>query len=235
MTGYQPSTPESREDPLEYRDTDPEPQGSDTHPPPSPPDGDESSHEENTESSSGDNATSSDQSQSEVERSLTLLAQEGGVKVINYLLAKAVTPQSPVPDVSNIREWSFKDIMRLPSSTQKEWIDACRQELDSLRKRDVYDLVDPPPGRRIIKNRWVFDQKTDGRKRAWLVAKGFLQVESIDYKDIFSPVVRYETVHLMVALATLLHWHMSSVNVKTAFLYGELNEELYMEQPQGFK
>src|SRR5487761_1184924 len=132
MTGSQPSTPESREDPLEYRDLNPDPQGSDTHPPPSPPDGDESSEKENSESSSGDNATSSDQSQSEVEMSLTLLAQEGGVKAINYLLAKAVSPQSLVPDVSNIREWSFKDIMRLPSSTQKEWIDACRQELDSL-------------------------------------------------------------------------------------------------------
>src|SRR5487761_1703806 len=105
MTGSQPSTPESREDPLEYHDPDPDPQGSDTHPPPSPPDGDESSEEEKPESSSGDNDTSSDQSQSEVERSLTLLAQEGGVNAINYLLAKAVTTQSPVPDISNIREW----------------------------------------------------------------------------------------------------------------------------------
>ena len=120
MTGSEPGTLESRESLQEYCDLDPEPQGSDTHPPPSPPDGDESSDEENDESSSGDNATSSDQSQSEVERSLTLLAQEGGVKMMNYLLAKAVTPDSSVPDVSNIREWSFKDIMRLPSSTQKE-------------------------------------------------------------------------------------------------------------------
>src|SRR5487761_1338502 len=87
MTGSQPSCPESREDPLEYHDPNPEPQGSETHPPPPPPDEDVSSHEENTESSSGGSATSSDQSQNEVERSLTLLAQEGGVKMMNYLLA----------------------------------------------------------------------------------------------------------------------------------------------------
>src|SRR5487761_1816788 len=132
MTGSEPGTLESRESLQEYCDLDPEPQGSDTHPPPSPPDGDESSDEENTPSSSSDHATSSNQSQSELERSLTSLAQEGGVKAINYLLAKAVTPQLPVPDISNIREWSFKDIICLPSTTQKEWIDACRQELDSL-------------------------------------------------------------------------------------------------------
>jgi reverse transcriptase-like protein len=189
------------------------------------------------ESSSGENATESDsnQSQDEVEQSLSLLTQEGGVGLMNYLLAKAITPDSSVLPVSTIREWSFKDLMCLPLHTQKEWLDACRQELDSLLKRDVYDLVDPPPGRRIIKNRWVFDQKTDGRKRARLVAKGFSQVEGIDFNDIFSPVVRYESVHLIVALAALLQWHMSSIDVKTAFLYGVLDEELYMEQPQGFK
>jgi hypothetical protein len=114
-------------------------------------------------------------------------------------------------------------------------MDACHQELDSLRKCDVYDLVIPLQGRRIICNCWVFDKKTDGRKRARLVAKDFSQVEGIDYDDIFSPVVRYELVCLMVALAVLQQWHMSSVDVKTAFLYGELDEELFMEQPEGFK
>jgi Reverse transcriptase (RNA-dependent DNA polymerase) len=67
------------------------------------------------------------------------------------------------------------------------------------------------------------------------VAKGFSQIEGIDYDDIFSLVVRYESVCLIVALAASQHWHMSSVDVKTAFLYGELDEELFMEQPEGFK
>ena len=114
-------------------------------------------------------------------------------------------------------------------------MDACHQELDSLCKYDIYDLVIPLQGRRIIRNCWVFDKKTDGWKRACIVAKGFSQVKGIDYDDIFLPVVRYESMHLMVALAALQQWHMCSVDVKTAFLYGELDEELFMEQLEGFK
>jgi hypothetical protein len=161
--------------------------------------------------------------------------EEGGVEFLNYLLAKAVTPDSGSPDVSKVREWSFKDIMRMSPAQQKEWKMACKQELDSLRVQDVYDIVDPPPGRKIIKNRWVFNVKSDRRKKARLVAKGFSQVEGIDFDNIFSPVVRFETVCLMLALAVLENWNMLGVDVKTAFLYGELDEELYMEQPEGFK
>jgi transposase InsO family protein len=167
---------------------------------------------------------------------ITRLAQEGGVKFLDYLLAKAISPADPEsPDTSNIREWTFRDILKMPSDKQEEWRNACREELESLRKRKVFELVDPPKGRKVIKNRWVFDLKSDGRKKARLVAKGFSQVEGIDYDEIFSPVVRYETVRMMIALSALKDWHISGLDVKTAFLYGELEEELYMEQPEGFK
>jgi Reverse transcriptase (RNA-dependent DNA polymerase) len=184
------------------------------------------------------NGTNSSESVEEILfhwQGLNFLVKEGGVHYLNYLLAKADTPNLELPDVSKVREWSYKDLLRLPKSQQKEWMGACYQELDSLCKHDVYDLVIPPPERRIICNCWVFDRKTDGWKQACLVAKGFSQIEGIDYDDIFSPVVRYELVRLIVALAALQHWHMSSVDVKTAFLYGELDEELFMEQPEGFK
>jgi len=184
----------------------------------------------NNSSNGGSHTTNGADSQEEVDNALLSLLKEGGVKIHSILLAQADAGVKP-----NIREWTYTDIQRLPLSQRQEWLLACRQELDSLRARSVYELVSPPPGRKVIKNRWVFDVKTDGRKRARLVAKGFSQVEGIDYDEIFSPVVRYETVRLILALAAIQRWQMSSVDVKTAFLYGELDEELYMEQPQGFK
>jgi hypothetical protein len=71
---------------------------------------------------------------------LNFLMKKGGIHYLNYLLAKADTPNSELPDISKVREWSYKDLLRLPTSQQKEWMDACYQELDSLCKCDVYVL-----------------------------------------------------------------------------------------------
>lgn len=81
----------------------------------------------------------------------------------------------------------------------------------------------------------MFDKKSDGRYKARIVVKGFSQIEGIDFDEIFSPVVRFETVRLVLALCALEDWHITGLDVKNAFLYGELDEEIYMEQPQGFK
>lgn len=200
----------------------------------------DSGSEEGSGSGSGDSEQESseeqeDSDQPESDAELAKLAQEGGVGLMNYLLAKAVADKEPLPNTSSPREWTFRDILRMPNKLQEEWKKACLEELESLRKRHVFELTDLPHGRKAIKNRWVFDIKTDGRKKARLVAKGFSQVEGIDYDEVFSPVVRFETVRIMFALATLNNWHISGLDVKTAFLYGKLDEEIYMEQPEGFK
>jgi hypothetical protein len=136
------------------------------------------SDEEDLQESNGDDpATASDHQDSHEEQAkveglllvnnLHSLSKEGGVAYLNHLLAMAVPPiDSDTPDTTKVREWSFRDIQCMPTAQKQAWIDACKQELDSLCAWHVYDLVDPPKGRRIIRNRWVFDVKTDGRKRA---------------------------------------------------------------------
>ena len=112
---------------------------------------------------------------------------------------------------------------------------ACRDELEALCKHKVYELVDRPKGHKVTKNRWVFDVKTDSRKKARLATKGYSQIEGLDYDQVFSPVVQFETVHLILALAALEDMHVSRLDIRNAYLYGKLDKEIYMEQPEGFK
>jgi len=104
-----------------------------------------------------------------------------------------------------------------------------------LKDRDVYEIVDLSKRRKAVKNRWVFNIKPDGCYQSCLVAKRFSQVEGIDFDELFSPVVCYKTVRLLLAVAALEDLDIQSVDVKTAYLYGDLDEEIYMEQPEGFK
>jgi hypothetical protein len=101
---------------------------------------------------------------------LARIVQEGGAGLINFLLSAAVKPTDgaggKLPDVRNVREWHYRDLMRFPEAARKEWKTACLEELESLQKRSVFKLTDPPKGRKIIGCRWVFDIKSDGRKKA---------------------------------------------------------------------
>ncbi len=83
---------------------------------------------------------------------LLRLAREGGVEFLNQLLAKAVPPDLETPDTANMREWTFRDIIKMPKDTQKEWKQACHKELDSLHRYKVFELVDPSKGHKVIKN-----------------------------------------------------------------------------------
>jgi len=129
----------------------------------------------------------------------------------------------------------YKDIARLLSQLWKQWKKACQEELEALHKCKVFELADLPKGCKAIKNRWVFTTKSDGCKKARLVAKGFSQIKGINIDQIPSPVVQYEFVCLLLVAAALEGWHIEGLNVKSAFLYRQLDEEIYMEQPEGFK
>ena len=149
-----------------------------------------------------------------------------------FLLSKVLPAVSA--ETKPHRKWTYRDIKTLPLDQQKEWRKVCLTELDMLRERQVFELVNAPSGRKVISNRWVFDVKSNGRKHTRLVAKGFSQIEGIDFDHIFSPVVRFEMVRLMLALASLENWHIEGLDVRSAYLYGKLDEEIYMKQHEGF-
>jgi hypothetical protein len=122
----------------------------------------------------------------------------------------------------------------MASDSAEGWREACQYEMDTLAKNGTWTLVDLPPGRKAVKSKWVFKRKADGRLRARLVARGFTQIQGIDYDETFSPVARFESLRLLLALAALEDWEIHQMDVKSAFLNGLLEEEIYMEQPEGF-
>ena len=91
-----------------------------------------------------------------------------------------------------------------------------------------------PKDRKAIGNRWVFTKRDDGRYKARLVAQGFSQVPGEDYLDTFSPVIRYESVKLLLAFSAVDNRVVHQMDVDTAFLNGTVEETLYMKQPVGF-
>jgi hypothetical protein len=98
------------------------------------------------------------------ESNLVWLCQDGGVKLMDFLISKAIPPVALVaaPTPTNPKEWTFRDIARLPDTEQKEWRTACNEELEALSRWKVFELVERPKGRKVVKNCWVFDKKTDG-------------------------------------------------------------------------
>eukprot|EP00253_Pinus_taeda_P003527 PITA_03527 len=119
------------------------------------------------------------------------------------------------------------------------WEAAMNEEYHSLLANDRWDLVPLPKGRKLVRCKWVYrtkyapDGKVDKHK-ARLVAKGFSQVEGIDYTETFSPVAKMNSIRLVLSLAASLTWEVHQMDVKSAFLHGDLHEEIYMEQPIGF-
>jgi hypothetical protein len=106
-------------------------------------------------------------------------------------------------------------------------------------KNDVWDIVFRPEGKSVVTSKWIYKIKhaTDGsfeKYKAIFVARGFSQVEGLDYDDTFAPVTRYTSIRTIIALAASMGWKLHQMDVKTTFLNGEIEEEVYIEQPEGF-
>ena len=133
---------------------------------------------------------------------------------------------------------SYSEAMR--GKFRIKWKEATDSEYDSLIKNKTWDLVNLTCNANVVGCRWVFKTKhgPDGevnRFKARLVAQGFSQLEGIDYKEVFAPVVRYDSVRTVLAIANQLDLELHQMDVKCAFLNGHLEEEINMTQPEGYE
>ncbi|KAD2805952.1 hypothetical protein E3N88_39329 [Mikania micrantha] len=120
------------------------------------------------------------------------------------------------------------------------WVEAMQLELLQFKKQQVWELVPLPQGKCAIGTKWVFRNKTDEngqiiKNKARLVVQGFSQEEGIDYDETFAPVARLEAIRLLLAYAALHKLKVFQMDVKSAFLYGKIKEEVYVCQPPGFE
>ncbi|CAD5178822.1 unnamed protein product, partial [Musa acuminata subsp. malaccensis] len=127
----------------------------------------------------------------------------------------------------------------IESNDSEKWYDAMKEELKSMIQNDVWDLVKLPNDCKRVGCKWVFKTKRDStgnieRYKARLVAKGFSQKEGIDYNETFSPVSKKDSLRIVMALVAHYDLELHQMDMKTTFLNGDLDEEIYMEQPEGF-
>ncbi|KAJ0566228.1 putative RNA-directed DNA polymerase [Helianthus annuus] len=185
-------------------------------------------HDINSSSSDSENEVIRTKSLNNVYRNSRALTEEEvrqkykDNQVVNFVLYTSADPTS--------YEEASKD---------SRWTEAMDKEIESIHKNQTWELVDPPIHQKPIGVKWIYKTKYDekgnvDKYKARLVVKGYKQKYGIDYQEVFAPVIRFETIRLVLALATHHGWHLHQMDVKTAFLNGKLEEQVYIEQPQGY-
>nr|GEU60795.1 Gag-Pol polyprotein [Tanacetum cinerariifolium] len=136
--------------------------------------------------------------------------------------------------VSTAKPKNIKEAM-----ADSAWIETMQEELHQFDRLQVWELVDKPFSKTVIRLKWLWKNKKDEdqtviRNKARLAAKGYAQEEGIDFEESFTPVVRLEAVRILIAYAAHKYFPIYQMDVKTTFLNGPLKEEVYVVQPDGF-
>lgn len=123
---------------------------------------------------------------------------------------------------------------------EARWREAMRAEINSIEENNTWELVDQPEGVKVIGVKWIFKTKLNekgevDKHKARLVVKGYHQQHGVDFYEVFAPVARWDTVRAIIAFAAQRRWTIFQLDVKSAFLHGELEEDVYVEQPEGFE
>ncbi|CAB1117222.1 unnamed protein product [Ectocarpus sp. CCAP 1310/34] len=170
-------------------------------------------------------------------------------------ISYAITAKGEFPDVTH-RDGSFgfteyayamgasqpdvpqtiEEARAMPDGEQ--WNTAAEREIASLKERQVHKLVPRtavPPGRKRIKSKWVFKRKADGSFKGRLVVQGWNQVPGLDYGSTFAPVCRLQSIRMLACTAVQFNLELDQMDVSTAFLYADILENVFVEQPPGFE
>ena len=154
-----------------------------------------------------------------------------------------------IPDMGAEALEAFADLMEaaepityraaLESPNRELWRGAIDDELESLRVNHTWTLEKLPSGKNLVGCKWIFKLKTlpngSTKHKARLVAKGYSQIEGVDFDETYAPVVKFQSLRMLLAIANELDMHVHQMDVKTAYLHGELEQEIYMKQPEGAK
>lgn len=142
---------------------------------------------------------------------------------------------------SKVLEEEPKSYEEAHASKEKgKWLTTLNEEIKSLHDNNTWELIRKPPDSKLVSCKWIYKRKEGilgvepERLKASLVARGFTQKEGIDYNEVSSPVVKHRSIRLLLALVTKLDIEFEQMDVKTAFLYGELKETILMKQLEGF-
>ncbi|UYV77415.1 hypothetical protein LAZ67_15000946 [Cordylochernes scorpioides] len=149
----------------------------------------------------------------------------------DYMLYKTEAQDIPTPT-------SYSEVLQLPKIEREKWLQAMNEELNSFEKNNVWELTPLPKDKKIIGCKWTYKQKLNSkgeieRYKARLVAKGFNQKFGRDYEETFAPIVKHSTIRAFLAASVYKGMQVIHLDVKTAFLHGDLDKELYMELPEG--
>jgi hypothetical protein len=156
-------------------------------------------------------------------------------------ISKGVTTRSRLANfcehysfVPSIEPFRVEEALQDP-----DWVLAMQEELNNFKTNEVWSMV-PRPKQNVVGTKWVFRNKQDEhgvvtRNKARLVAKGYAQVTGLDFEETFAPVARLESIRILLAYAAHHSFRLFQIDVKSAFLNGSINEEVYMEQPHGFE
>ncbi|RVW42706.1 Retrovirus-related Pol polyprotein from transposon TNT 1-94 [Vitis vinifera] len=122
----------------------------------------------------------------------------------------------------------------------EKWRLAMNQEIEAIERNNTWELTDLPSGGKTIGVKWIFKTKLNengevDKYKARLVAKGYSQQYGVDYVEVFAPVARLETIRIVISLAAQKDWMIYQLDVKSAFLHGEIHEEVFVEQPPGYE